>query len=54
MGINGAVFAYHKYCEEQARQGDKQPLMNWYNNFTVSLNGVTREGRWWTVRKFTE
>lgn len=49
MGVNGAVFAYATYVQEQARQGHTLPFYRFINNATVSIRGVFKEHRYWTT-----
>lgn len=49
MGINGAIFAYATYLQEQARQGHQLPFAKFYQNFTLSPIGVVKEHRYWTA-----
>lgn len=40
---------YTVYLKEEARQGHPLGLVNFMKNMTANLDGVTREGRWWTL-----
>lgn len=49
IGLNCAICLYANYAQAQARQGSPGNSLWFYENFTLNYDGVTREGRWWTV-----
>ncbi|KAL5383219.1 hypothetical protein PMIN06_011857 [Paraphaeosphaeria minitans] len=49
MGLNGAIFAYAIYVQEQAKQGYNPPFIRFLQNCTLSPIGFFNEGRYWTT-----
>ncbi|KAF2252596.1 rhomboid-domain-containing protein [Trematosphaeria pertusa] len=49
IALNCGVFGYAQYLKAQAVQGYQQPLIKFMQNFTLNLDGVLKEGRWWTM-----
>ncbi|KAF2661612.1 hypothetical protein K491DRAFT_687384 [Lophiostoma macrostomum CBS 122681] len=53
LAVNTGVFAYAMYVQEQARQGNVKPLIDYSKNFTLNYNGVVDDGRWWTMLTYS-
>ncbi|KAL5380751.1 hypothetical protein DPSP01_007552 [Paraphaeosphaeria sporulosa] len=49
MGLNGAIFAYATYVQEQAKQGYTPAFIHFLQNCTLSPTGFFKEGRYWTT-----
>jgi membrane associated rhomboid family serine protease len=49
IALNVGIWGYALYTQEQARQGNIKPFVDFQKNFMLNLNWVVDEGRYWTM-----
>lgn len=49
IGLNVTFFMYANYTKVQAQQGHVELFSKWYPNMTLSVYGLVKEHRYWTI-----